>query len=454
MPVLQYRVGPQAEHPVDGRFNVKTKFVVKARMTALAGLGLSVALALGACASSDETDASTPGGSGDAAAGTSTVTEDDVKVASEFIGGTPGAADPAKPPIKVGLVANVEGPTAQPYLADTAEDVADFVNEKLGGVGGGHPLEFVRCTFGGTAEQGQLCGQKFANDPEIKFVFFPGGTTGGPQLHAANNGTKAVVCTVASPADANAANTFCTTGGPLAAGAMVTYLKDYVKAKTVSIITLDDPTLASIVERLAGMVSAAGMEPSIGLTPAGATDVTQSILASKAQTTDATMLLMPNDVTCIPFVKAFKSLSIDKPVVALPGCTDDTVKEATGDYPQFTFYEYGPNIHIENPQMSVYLNVLGASGTKVGANGPQVFGSALLVAKLINELGAEDLTTDSVAQKLAAFTGPAFLGDDVQSFGNEPLTSVGSLRARFFTYEGDGEWTDATDGTWLSAVPQ
>ena len=425
----------------------------RARTAAFAGLGLAAALTLSACASSasNNSGASSGPSSGTGTSVGSAVTAADLSIAQKYVGGTAGAAKSSLAPIKIGLVANVEGPTAQPYLADTADDVAKLVNSNLGGVAGGHPLQFVRCSFGGTAEEGQLCGQKFANDPSIKFVLFPGGTTGGPQLHAANNGAKAYLCTIGSPADANVANQFCTSGGPLASGAMITYMKQYVKAKSISLITIDDPSLVAIGKQVAGLFNAADIKVTTGLAPAGASDVTQTVLASKAQSTDGTLLLLPNDTTCIPIVKAFKSLNITKPVVALPGCADDSVKKATGDYPKFAFYEYGTDPHVADPQMSVYLHVMAANGTTVGSNAPQVFGSALLVAKLINELGANNLTTASVSKKLAAFTGPAFLGDDTLSFGNKPFTSIGSLRARFFSYTGNGKWVDATKGKWLVA---
>lgn len=377
-----------------------------------------------------------------------TITDGDVAVASKFVGGGTGKADPSLRPVKVGLIANVEGPTAQPYLADTADDAAKLINERLGGVGGGHPLEFVRCTFGGSAQQGQLCGQEFANNPDISFVYFPGGTVGGPQLHAANDGAKAYLCTLASPGDASADNLFCTSGGPLAAGAMITYIDTVVKAKSVALISIDDPTLAAISKQVAGLFDAVNIPVKVGLAPAGATDVTSTVLASGAKTADVTMLLLPTASTCIPVVKALKALAITKPVVALQQCSEQSVVDATGGIPEFTYYDYGPSIHLKSPEMDVYRHVVGAYGTEEGATAPQVFGDGLLVAKLINDLGIDNLTTASVSAKLAKFTGPTFLGDSKLSFGNKPLTSVGSLRARFYSY-GDGKWTDATDGEWL-----
>ena len=52
---------------------------------------------------------------------------------------------------------------------DGAEIAVKFINEQAGGIGG-HPLELVKCYIASTEEEGQQCGQQFANDESIVAV--------------------------------------------------------------------------------------------------------------------------------------------------------------------------------------------------------------------------------------------------------------------------------------------
>jgi ABC-type branched-subunit amino acid transport system substrate-binding protein len=414
---------------------------------AFVALAVSVALLLSACSSGGAATtlpSASPASSGKVSAA-------DIATATGFTKSSAGAAKSSLEPIKVGLVANVEGPVAQPYLAKVAAAAAKFINAELGGVAGGHPLELVTCTFGGTAQEGQLCGQKFANDPSIKFVLYPGGTVGGPEMHAANNGAKVYLCTTASPSDINVKNEFCTAGGPLSGGAIETYIKNNLHAKTLSLITIDDPTLIAIAKQQIPIFDKVGIKVNLGIAPATATDVTSAVLASQAKTADALLMYLPAASTCIPFVKAIKTLAITAPVISLPQCAEQSVVTATGDYPKFTYLDYGTSVHVPDAEMKTFQDAMNTYDGASGAFAPQTFGDVLLAAKVINQLGAKDLTTEKIAANLGSFSGPTFLGDSKLSFGNQPFPSVGSTRARFFTYKGNSKWIDATNGEWLAA---
>jgi hypothetical protein len=87
-----------------------------------------------------------------------------------------------------------------------------------------------------------------------------------------------------------------------------------------------------------------------------------------------------------------------------------------------------------------------------GQNASQTFGTGLLLGKILNELGPNNLTPAKIGAKIKAYPGPAFLGDPILKFGTKPYPAVGTTRARFFTYTSSG-WKDATNGKWLSALP-
>jgi branched-chain amino acid transport system substrate-binding protein len=382
----------------------------------------------------------------------SAITAKDVSVAHAYVGGTIGKADPAKTPIEVGLIVSNTGPVGQPYLVTADNDAISFINGHLGGIAG-HPIKLILCNFGATPQQGQACGQEFASNPKIKAVLFAGGTEGVPQMISANAAKKVYFCTVAGADQITTKNMFCTTGGPLSIGAIATYLTKYVHAKNVSIVTLDDPTLAAVVANQKAQYAKLGISAGIGLIPAASTNVTASLVASGAQNAGAIVLELPAPTPCPAVAQAIKSLGVKAPVISLASCASPSVQTALGYLPKWTFFDWGPNVAIPDPsgKVQVYLDAEKAYGNATGQNSTGTFGTALLMAKVMNKLGPSHLTTTALAAKMKAYTGPLFLGDPNEKFGVQPFPSVGSTRARFYTYEGNGHWHDATNGKYLSA---
>jgi branched-chain amino acid transport system substrate-binding protein len=374
----------------------------------------------------------------------------DIRVVHSYVGGTIGAKA-TKSPIKIGMVVSNVGATGQPYLASDYRNAVTIINDDLGGISG-HPIQLVQCDFGGTAQQGQICGSQFANNKSIKAVLFGGGTTGGAQLHAANNGVKPYLCTVASPTDTTAKNTFCTQAGALASGAILTYMKKYLHAKTVAIDSITDPGLDAVVNLQKPLYAKDGIKATTGFAPAGSTDVTSTLVASGATTADAVLLELPVAATCAPFIKSLKTLGVTKPVVSLQTCSDPTVAAQVGGIPHYTFLEYGRNTALPDPsgESQVFNDANKMLQNGAGQNAAQTFGTGLLLGKILNEVGYAKLTPAAISAKLKAFTGPMFLGDPVLKFGVQPYPAVGTTRARFFTYTSSG-WKDATGGNWLSA---
>ncbi len=425
---------------------------------ASAALVIAAMLILSACgssgsSSSSSTSAGTTGGSSEETTSSSggALTAKDISVANEYVKGGSGKA--TKSPIKVGLVVSNTGPTGQPYLVQASENAISLVNEKLGGIEG-HPIELELCDFGASAQQGQNCGSQFANDPSVKAVLYTGGTTGEQQLLAANGGKKTYFCTVASPTSGNEKNLFCTTGGPLSTGAIGTYLSEFVEAKKVSILTIEDPTLESFVAEQKKAFAEIGITATTGVVPSGATDVTSALVASGAQSADAVVFESPLANICPAFAKAAQTLSITAPIVSLAACETPSVEEALGDLPEWTYFNWGPNINIPDPsgQVQVFLDANKEFGEEAtGVNAVGAFGTALLMARTMNELGPENLTTSALSAKMAAYKGGLFLGDPKLKFGSPPFTSVGSITARFFTYEGNGKWKDDTEGEYVAA---
>ncbi len=416
-------------------------------------VGAACAMMLSACSSSSKSGGSSSSstGSKSSSASSSGLTTADIAKVKAFTGGTLGKADSSKSPIKVGIVVSNTGQFAQDWIKDAFTNAISIVNDHLSGIQG-HPIQFVTCDFGTSAQQGQDCGSKFANDPSIKLVLYGGGTTGGAQLHAANGGKKVYLCGITSPEDATAKNTFCTASGALGTGTFITYIKKYVKAKSVAILSVNDPIIAAIINGVKKQFQSGGISAKAGLAAVGSTDVTSAVVASGAQTADVILLQTPSVSECVPFIKALNSLGVKAPVVSLGQCADPTVAKTLGDTPKYTYYDYSNNQQVPDAagHVKVWEDANKSYIDSTGSNSIINFSNGLLMAKIFNELGPDNLTTASVAAKLEAFTGPTFIGETQEKFGAKPYTSVGSLRARFFTYKGNGTWVDATGGAFVS----
>ena len=409
------------------------------------------AMLLSACSSSSSGGGSTNSSSSSGSGSGSGLTTADIQKVQQFTGGTIGKADSSKSPIKVGIIVSNTGQFAQNWIKDAFTNAINIVNDHLSGIDG-HPIQFVTCDFGTSAQQGQDCGSKFANDPSIKMVLYGGGTTGGAEMHAANGGKKVYLCGITSPEDATAANTFCTASGALGTGTFITYIKQYVKAKSVAILSVNDPIIAAIINGVKKQFQAGGISAKAGLAAVGSTDVTSAVVASGAQSADVILLQAPAVSECVPFIKALNSLGVKAPVVSLGQCSDPSVAKALGDTPKYTYYDYSNNQQVPDSagHVQVWEDANKSYIDSTGTNSIINFSNGLLMAKIFNELGPDNLTTSAISAKLDAFTGPTFIGETQEKFGTKPYPSVGSLRARFFTYEGNGKWVDATGGAFVS----
>jgi branched-chain amino acid transport system substrate-binding protein len=299
----------------------------------------------GSTSATNSSDTSSDSSSGDSGVveAKGEITSEDVETGTAFTGGKAGKA--SGEPIKVGLVVPVQGALAGPFFPPTAKSAVTLVNDHLGGVGG-RPLELVECTFGGTAEQGQACGAKMANDPDVKAVLYIPGAAGTQEFHAALDGKKVSLCSLATPTETKVPNQFCISAGAMALAAAATYIKDELNAKTVATVLPDDPAFRELARSQKETFESLGIEQTFGFIPPQATDVTAAITASKAQTADVVLLELPSPAACVPVAKALEQLGIDKPTISNPpSCLDPSVEKALGEKPAWTYQAFGPTVY-------------------------------------------------------------------------------------------------------------
>ena len=388
------------------------------------------------------------------AAGSSAPTEVEGKVTdfAGYVGGS-GAADPSKSPIKIGYFNQQGGSIEVTHTnVDGINAAVKYVNEEAGGIGG-HPLEVVTCYVANTEEEGQQCGQKFANDKDIVAVEAGPTFIGTESFYAALAGSKPVVSGVSvSPADTTQKAAAVLYGGAkYILAPYATFARDTLKAKSAALVY---PEGSGQDEGAAGQASAfeaAGIPTKVVSYPANTPDLTVPLLAAGAQNVDLVMpVINPND--CVKFEQAIQQLGIpDEKVLASPICINaDVAAGLGGDLPKW-LYAVASSLSIDptDPSVPPYTDILKAQGQEKSIGDPWVlvgFGQAMTLAKWLNAVGPDSLTSDGIVSEMKAFKGPLILGSPVLQCGKYPeAPAVCNDYTQFYKYNGAQKWEHAGD---------
>jgi branched-chain amino acid transport system substrate-binding protein len=364
-----------------------------------------------------------------------------------YIGGS-GAADASLSPIKIGYFNQQGGAVEVTHTNVTGIQAAvKFVNEQAGGIGG-HPLEVVTCYIANTEEEGQQCGQQFANDSSIVAIETGPTFIGTESFYAAIAGSKPVVAGVS----VSAADTVQATAAVLFGGAKyilapyATFARDTLHVKSAALIY---PEGSGQDEGAAGQASAfeaAGIPTKVVPYAANTPDLTVPLLAAGAQNVDLVMpVINPND--CVKFEQATQQLGIpDEKVLASPICINADVGAALGDLPKW-LYAVASSLSIDptDPSVPPYTDILKAQGLESSIGDPWVlvgFGQMMTLAKWLNAIGPDKITSDTIVAQMKAFKGPLILGSPVLQCGKYPKApGVCNDFTQFYKYNGkDAGW--------------
>jgi branched-chain amino acid transport system substrate-binding protein len=408
----------------------------------------SASTSAGATGSTGATGAS--GATGGGGAGAKSVTD-----YQAYVGGKAGKADPSKSPIYIGWV-NQQG--GQQVIGAAATDGADLavklVNDQLGGIDG-HPVALKKCFIKSAEEEGTSCAQKLGNDKSVTAIDMGGVAIGIQPFYSTIAGKKPVVTGVAvTPVDSvqkNAAIMFGDVTKVL--GPFGTYAKDVLHAKTAALVY---PNIAGITDGAAAIakgLQAAGVKvKKVGYSQ-GQTDLIGPLTAAGAQTAD--MVIPYSDASgCVNQAKGLKQLGITdaKKIVSAPLCLNPMVSAGLGgDYPIWT-YAIASSLYGDptDPGMKPYMAVTQQYKVKTAPD-PWVivsFSDVLTTIKFLNEVGADNLTSDAILNKAKSFTGPIALGAPELQCGKYPdAPAVCNDRTQFFTYHGKNDFKKAA--SWL-----
>jgi branched-chain amino acid transport system substrate-binding protein len=426
---------------------------------ALGVLAAIAALGVAACGDDDETSA---GGGGSAPAETqaapapaesgSGASSEAITDFQKYVGGKGGKA--GGDPVTIGWINNDGGQGEIPEATRIVKATAEYLNEELGGIDG-RPVKIETCFMAAAEEEGQKCGQRFANDSDMKVINGGAVIVGNESFHAQVKGTKVTVFGVANaPADLTAKNVFALYGATeYVLGPMGTYARDKLHAKSGAMVFNQQPgTIAIANAAKKGFVDADIKVKVVGFDPQ-TTDLVGPITAAGSQTADV-LLPVTDTPNCINYAKALKSSGLQgrTPVVSTPLCLAPPVAKALGDLPQWTYViaQDLPN-DLTNPTVKAYTDAV----TKHGASKDDAanvfsglaFADLLATAKIMNETGA-DASVDEIAAAFKSFKGPVIMGPpDIQCGKYPKAPAVCNDQSQFFDYKGKGKFVKVAGWT-------
>jgi branched-chain amino acid transport system substrate-binding protein len=440
--------------------------------SATTAAGTTAAAATTAAATTTaSSEASTTAAGTETTAGSSVATtapaggQDVVTDFAAYVGGS-GPADSSLSPIKVGYI-NQEGGAVEigPNHDDGVEIGVKFINEQAGGIGG-HPIELVKCYVASAEEEGQQCGQQFANDADIVAVVVGAVAIGAESMHAALAGSKPVVVGVSvNPVDSTQETAAILFGdAQYILAPYATFARDTLGTKSAALIYPEGAGTEGPAAGQASAFEAAGIPIKVVSYPANAPDLTVPLLAAGAQDVDLVMpVINPND--CVKFQQAIQQLNIpEEKVLASPICLTPTTIEGLGDYPKWIYaIASSLTFDVTDPSVPPYQEILKAQSQDALIGDPWVnvgFGQITTLAKWLNALGPDSISTDGIIEQMKAFRGPLALGSPVIECGKYPSApGVCNDHTQFYKYNGAdatpapmtkaGDWVGPPEG-WVA----
>ncbi|UFS59801.1 ABC transporter substrate-binding protein [Subtercola endophyticus] len=344
------------------------------------------------------------------------------------------------------------GTPSFPESTEAAQVAVQFLNEKLSGIGG-HPIQIVQCNVVQGDADAQKCAQQMVNDSSIQTVMLGMTVTGtGPIYSTIGDKKNLVGIGTFNPVDLDQAGVNFLQGAAFVTGpGVVQYASQYLKAKTLA-LTYDgtDPGAAAAAQVIAKL----GPQFGITVTSVPVSDASQwstALVSAGAQTADA-VAISAGTAACVPAAQALQQTGITAPVLTFGFCQDANVAKTLGDYPKWTYVQ--PNkspIGVDDPDVTLYNDMFSTYAPDANRAGGAAGTAQLIfqVAQAMNKVGADSLSVESVRDAVHTATGPLFMGPATiacGSFAADGAQSVCDTHVFPVVYEGDGKWTDPTNG--------
>lgn len=145
--------------------------------------------------------------------------------------------------------------------------------------------------------------------------------------------------------------------------------------------------------------------------------------------------------------KALQTLGTSTPVLSSGLCVTPQIKTALGDFPKWDYETTNLSLYAPDStgQIAFYQAVMAkyaGSGAQLGIDAPAAFGTAFVLASVLNKIGPDKITPQSVSAGMKAYTGGVILGTPKVAFGSvEGMPTLSGLADLIYIYQGNGNWT-------------
>lgn len=415
--------------------------------TATLGAAAALALALTGCGVSASSSGASSSSSSSGSASSSAPATISNAIGTQFSGGKSGAAPSSATPITVGMINQQGGQVSDPEASAAVQAAFAYINAAQGGIGG-HPLKLSLCTVQSSEAQAQQCAQSFLNNKSVSVVLQGGLNVGSDSVHSTLNGTKPDVVSQANPGtDTTAANTYAINPSVLAA---LPGTGSYAKSKgykTVGIVVDSNPGDIAIAQVAKSVYASMGLTSKVTTFPVGSTDLTSAFTEALASKPAALAPIVVTTSGCTAVAKALQTLGTSTPVLSSGLCVTPQIKTALGDFPKWDYETTNLSLYAPDRtgQIAFYKAVMAkyaGANAQLGIDAPASFGTAFVLASVLNKIGPDKITPQSVATGMKGYTSGILLGTPKVAFGSvKGMPTLSGLADLFYIYQGNGSWT-------------
>jgi branched-chain amino acid transport system substrate-binding protein len=326
-------------------------------------------------------------------------------------------------PIVIGTINQDTGASgAFPELTAADKVAIDFINNEMNGVDG-HPIELVTCNTNFSPDLSQSCAQEMVTRDVVAVV---GGIdiwgTGITTL--ANNGIPYVGGIPVSFDAARSDVSFQFSGGTWGAVlGMGQYATEELGAERITIIAAEFPPITDSAQLGKAAMEAAGATVTLVDVPAINADMVQA-LNTAAQTDPDVIIALTADTGCVPTMQTAKQLALTVPLMYTGACAAPKVIDSVGDAAEGAIFNLEAELGDDSPDTVVYRAVSDKYGPAhdyewQGA-GTVSFRAVINLYAVLRELGADNITTDTILETLrAAKDEPSFFGHPYTCDGHQ-----------------------------------
>ena len=415
--------------------------------TATLGAAAALAVALTGCGVSASSSGASSSSSSSASDSSSAPTTISTTIGTQFSGGKSGAAPSSATPITIGMINQQGGQVSDPEASAAVQAAFVYINAAQDGIGG-HPLKLSLCTVQSSEAQAQQCAQSFLNNKSVSVVLQGGLNVGSDSVHSTLNGTKPDVVSQANPGtDTTAANTYAINPSVLAA---LPGTGSYAKSKgykTVGIVVDSNPGDIAIAQVAKSVYASMGLTSKVTTFPVGSTDLTSAFTEALASKPAALAPIVVTTSGCTAVAKALQTLGTSTPVLSSGLCVTPQIKTALGDFPKWDYETTNLSLYAPDStgQIAFYKAVMAkyaGANAQLGIDAPAAFGTAFVLASVLNKIGPDKITPQSVSAGMKAYTGGVILGTPKVAFGSvKGMPTLSGLADLIYIYQGNGSWT-------------